>query len=360
MPINYTSVIFVLGYHIVAFYGLYNLQMTLNDFQCILFLYFFTGFGITAGYHRLWSHKSYNASYLLQIILAIAGAGASQGSILWWSRYHRLHHNKSDTDDDPYGPQKGFIYSHILWIFENRKLDKLKMVNVSDLKSNSIVMFQNKYYVFISLSCSIGMPLFYYLFNGYNIFNCICFPIAFSRVLVWHSTWFVNSLAHSFGTQDYGKSGTSRDNILTAFLTLGEGYHNFHHEFPYDYRNAIIWHQYDPTKWLIEMFYFLGLATNLKTNLELNRRIPYQSKMKDITLEEYTNLSKANNWLLYKGSVYNVTDLLDNHPGGEGFIKMVIGKSDEFTTEQFHKFNNHTQNAMLLMEKCKVCNITQI
>ena len=91
-----------------------------------------TGFGITMGYHRLWSHRSYSAHPILKILLAFFGAGASEGSILWWSKYHRLHHYKSDTEDDPYGPQKGFLYSHILWIFENRYLPKLNQVNTDN------------------------------------------------------------------------------------------------------------------------------------------------------------------------------------------------------------------------------------
>ena len=109
MNINLINITFISLYHIVAIYGLTQLQFTQNDLCSTLFMYFFTGFGITAGYHRLWSHKSYTANKLFEIVLAFAGSGALQGSILWWSKYHRLHHNKSDTEDDPYGPQKGFL-----------------------------------------------------------------------------------------------------------------------------------------------------------------------------------------------------------------------------------------------------------
>jgi stearoyl-CoA desaturase (delta-9 desaturase) len=321
-------------------------------------MYFFTGLGITAGYHRLWSHKSYTANKLLEIVLAFAGAGASQGSILWWSKYHRLHHNKSDTEDDPYGPQKGFIYSHILWIFENRELSKLKTIDVSDLKKNKIVMFQHRFYPIIALACSIGMPLtYYYLFN-YNLKNCIYYPIALSRILVWHSTWFVNSLAHSLGTQPYGKSGTSRNHLFTALLTFGEGYHNFHHEFPYDYRNAIKWYQYDPTKWLIEFLYYIGMVNNLQTKDELNKKIINKEKRsKDMTMEQYKNSTE--NLILYNNNIYDVTDLIQNHPGGSNYIKMILRKDEEFIINSMNKLNNHTQNAYKLLEKCKICKLVQ-
>jgi len=355
MAINYTSISFVLFYHIVALYGIFYCNMTLNDINFTLFMYFFTGFGITAGYHRLWSHKSYSASFIVQLILAFAGAGASQGSILWWSKYHRLHHNKSDTDDDPYGPQKGFLYSHILWIFENRNIPKIKTVDVSDLKKNNIVMFQHKYYPLISMSCSIGVPFLYYYLSNKNLYNCLFFPISLARILVWHSTWFVNSLAHSLGTQPYGKSGTSRNHLFTALLTLGEGYHNFHHEYPYDYRNAIKWFQYDPTKWLIEILYFFGLVDDLKTNLDLNSKINKKQKVKDMTVEEYKTSSA--NLILYNNGIYDVTDLINNHPGGSTYIKMIIRKDEKFITDMFNKYNNHTENAYSLLEKCKICDV---
>ena len=190
--LNYTSIIFVSMYHIIALYGILNYTPTKFDIFLTLFMYAFTGFGITMGYHRLWAHKSYKASNILKIILAFAGAGASEGSIIWWSRLHRLHHNKSDTKNDPYGPQKGFLYSHILWIFENRNLPKLKNIKIDDLLNDSIVKFQHKYYVLMSLSCSIFLPLIIYKFQ--NLYHCLFFPISLARLLVWHSTWFVNSL----------------------------------------------------------------------------------------------------------------------------------------------------------------------
>ena len=350
--INITSVSLILSYHFVAFYGLINYEITNIDIISTLIMYGLTGFGITAGYHRLWSHRSYSAHPNLKILLAFFGAGASEGSILWWSKYHRLHHYKSDTEDDPYGPQKGFLYSHILWIFENRYLLKLNQVNIDDLKNDKIVMFQHNYYVLISLLCSVGLPLSYYIVYNYSLIHCIYFPIALSRILTWHSTWFVNSLAHSFGTQPYGKSGTSRNHIFTALLTLGEGNHNYHHEFPNDYRNGIKWYDYDPTKLLIELFYKIGLVYNLKTKEDLfsGKQSCYENK--SISLEEYTN-SKYD-LIMMNNYVYDLSDFIHKHPGGVNYIKQIIRKDQKYVEEMFNKINNHTEAAYKLLENMKI------
>jgi stearoyl-CoA desaturase (delta-9 desaturase) len=365
--VNLVSIGFILSYHIVALYGIFNVIPNPISLYITLALSKFNLFGITMGYHRLWSHKSFEAHPLLKMILAFAGAGASQGSIIWWSRLHRLHHRKSDTEDDPYGPQKGFLYSHIWWIFEDRKIKALKNVNINDLKNDPIVAFQHKYYVIMSLSCSILLPIILYsLFDNVsnNLLMLICYPISLTRIYVWHSTWFVNSLAHWLGKQSYGKSGTSKDHIFTAILTLGEGYHNFHHEFPYDYRNAIKWYQYDPTKWLILLCEYMNLVYNKKfvddKIIQMNSNdINGIQNIEDIiypnmTYEEY---SKTDNLLIYEGYIYDMTDFMDKHPGGKSYIKNSCGKFDDYVKINMNILNNHSNGAMNLLKTFKVAKL---
>jgi stearoyl-CoA desaturase (delta-9 desaturase) len=349
--INITSISFILSYHFIAFYGLINCKITNIDIISTLTMYGLTGFGITMGYHRLWSHRSYTAHPILKILLAFFGAGASEGSIIWWSKYHRLHHYKSDTEDDPYGPSKGFLYSHILWIFENRYLPKLNQVNIDDLTNDKIVMFQHNNYILISLLCSVIVPLSYYIIYNYSLIHCIYFPIALSRILTWHSTWFVNSLAHSFGTQPYGNSGTSKNHTFTALLTFGEGNHNYHHEFPNDYRNGIKWYEYDPTKMLIELCYSFGLVYNLKTKEHLNI---YKKKniCKSFTIEEYKN--SENDLIMMNNYIYNLEDFINKHPGGTNYIKLIIRKDQKYVEEMFNKINNHTNFSHKLLEEMKI------
>jgi stearoyl-CoA desaturase (delta-9 desaturase) len=248
-----------------------------------VFYYYFTGLGITAGYHRLWAHRAYNASIPLQYILAMLGAGAVEGSIKWWSRGHRAHHRYTDTELDPYNAHKGFLYSHIGWMmFKPRR--KPGVADVSDLTKSPVVRWQHRNYLWLLLLMAFVVPTFIpWLFWGdarggyvYAGVLRLCFvhhvsPPQFTRftasrthVAFNQSTFCVNSLAHWFGDTPFDDKHTPRDHVITALVTIGEGYHNFHHQFPMDYRNAIKWYQYDPTKWFIWACQKVGLASHLK------------------------------------------------------------------------------------------------
>lgn len=361
--INYTAISFITLNHIISLYGLINIKPHKFDILFTIFMYAITGFSITLGYHRLWSHRTFKTVWPIKCILAFFGAGASQGSIIWWSKYHRLHHYKTDTEDDPYGPQNGFLYSHIGWIIHNRTIDKLKQVDISDLKSDPIIRFQHKNYVVLSLASSICFPILsYYLTNKLNnisdLIRCIVYPVSIARIITWHSTWFVNSLAHWLGTQDHGTSTSSRNHIITALLTLGEGYHNYHHEYQYDYRNGINFHDYDPTKWLIESLEYFNLAYDLKTKEKLfntsNSTYKYKNLLYELSYDDYIVLVKAGEKLiLIDNIIYDVSNFIDNHPGGAKYIKYIIGKDSTYIKEQILKINNHTASSMKLLDNMK-------
>jgi stearoyl-CoA desaturase (delta-9 desaturase) len=155
--INWISTLALTLTPLITIYGFMTVPLQLKTAIFAVFWYFVTGLGITAGYHRLWAHRSYNASVPLQYILAFAGAGAVQGSIKWWSRGHRAHHRYTDTDLDPYGAHHGLLWSHIGWmIFKPRR--KPGVADVSDLINNPIVRFQHKYYVWLLLFMSVVLP----------------------------------------------------------------------------------------------------------------------------------------------------------------------------------------------------------
>ena len=221
--------------------------------------------GITAGYHRLWAHRSYNASKPLQYFLAFAGAGAVEGSIKWWSRGHRAHHRYTDTDLDPYNAHRGLLWSHIIWMIVKPRR-KPGVVDISDLSKNEVVRWQHRWYVWLILLMGFGVPtvipgLLWGDWRGGYVYAG-----AARLLFVHHSTFCVNSLAHWLGDAPFDNKHTPRDHVFTAVVTLGEGYHNFHHQFPSDYRNAIRWYQYDPTKWFIAICSWLGLASHLKVD----------------------------------------------------------------------------------------------
>lgn len=231
--------------------------------------FIYCGMSITAGYHRLWSHKTYQAHWSLRIIYALGGAFALQNSILHWSSDHRVHHKHVDNNDvDPYSAKMGFWYSHIGWMLREYQAHRYtNYENVRDLQKDPIVMWQHKHYLLLTISLNFGIPLLFGIWHGDVISSLLL--VGFLRlVLSHHTTFFINSLAHIWGKQTYTEKNTARDNGFLAFLTFGEGYHNFHHIFENDYRNGIRWWQFDPTKWLIKGFNYLGLTYKLRKSPE--------------------------------------------------------------------------------------------
>jgi len=230
----------------------------------------FCEISITAGYHRLWSHRAYEAHWLVRLFFAIGGTYAVQNTILHWSSDHRIHHNHVDNNDrDPYSAGRGFWYSHMGWMIREYNLNPYKNYeNCKDLKKDPIVMFQHKHYLSLVLGLNFGAPILLGLWHGDLIGMMLLAGVA--RLFISHHlTFFINSLAHIWGSQPYSDKNSSRDNPVIALLTFGEGYHNYHHSFQRDYRNAIRWWQYDPTKWLIRSLSLFGLAKNLyRTPLE--------------------------------------------------------------------------------------------
>jgi stearoyl-CoA desaturase (delta-9 desaturase) len=225
----------------------------------------YCGMSITAGYHRLWAHKTYEAHPILQWFFAIGGAFALQNSALHWSSDHRVHHKFVDQNDkDPYSAKKGFWFSHIGWMLREYQAQRYTdYSNVRDLQQNSIVMWQHNNYLLLTVLTNFGIPLLLGVLTD-SILGMLLSVGVLRLVLSHHFTFFINSLAHIWGKQPYTDQNTARDNGWLAFVTYGEGYHNFHHIFEFDYRNGIRWWHFDPTKWLIKGCSFIGLTHNLK------------------------------------------------------------------------------------------------
>ncbi|MDM7861424.1 fatty acid desaturase [Alteromonas sp. ASW11-36] len=281
-------------------------------------LFFFTGMSITAGYHRLWSHKTYEAHPVIKVILAIGGAMAVQNSILHWSSDHRIHHRHvDDNDKDPYSAKKGFWYSHMGWMlreYQAHRYDNYE--NCRDLQKDKVVMWQHNNYLTIVLLANFGITGLIGYFTG-SVLGMILLAGVFRLVAVHHVTFFINSLAHIWGKQPYTDANTARDNGVVALFTFGEGYHNYHHIFEYDYRNGIRWWQYDPSKWLIRGLSMLGLTWNLRRTPEeriekAKAKMQLQSAQEKLAhlpnAEELLNLMEREyNLLMEKMSAYYLT-----------------------------------------------------
>ena len=254
---------------LIAFVGVPAWAITVGidwvEVTCATVLFFFTGMSITAGYHRLWSHKTYEANIVVRVILAVGGAMALQNSILHWSSDHRVHHRHvDDVNDDPYSAKRGLWFAHIGWMLREYQANRYSdYSNCRDLQKDPVVMWQHKYYLPIVLAANFLITGFLGWLNG-DILGMMLVAGVLRLVLVHHVTFFINSLAHFWGSQPFTDKNTARDNGILAFFTFGEGYHNFHHIFEYDYRNGIRWWQYDPTKWLIRSLSYVGLTKNLR------------------------------------------------------------------------------------------------
>lgn len=221
-----------------------------------------TNLSITMGYHRLFSHKSFEAHPILQNILLFISAGAFQGSALKWSSDHRIHHRYEDTDRDPYSINRGFWHAHMGWMMKDETVS-LPIV-APDLEKNKWVMNQHNYYGYWSIGVGYVLPTIVGAVLG-NAFLGLVIAGGLRIFLTQQSTFLVNSLSHTLGKTPYSNEKTAKDSIIVAVLTHGEGYHNFHHKFQIDYRNGIRWYHWDPTKWSIQLAALVGLANKLRT-----------------------------------------------------------------------------------------------
>jgi stearoyl-CoA desaturase (Delta-9 desaturase) len=219
-------------------------------------------FSISAGYHRLFSHRAYEAHPALRIFLLFFGAGTFQNTALAWAADHRRHHGRTDGDLDPYNARRGFWYSHIGWVL--RKTDpEIVPPSVRDLERDPYVRFQDRYYAWVGITSGIVVPTLLGLAFGDPLGGFIV-GAAVRLFVTYHTTFAINSFAHFFGRQPYSDRSSARDSFLVALLSMGEGYHNFHHTFPADYRNGVRLHQFDPTKWILSVLAVFGVARNLR------------------------------------------------------------------------------------------------
>ncbi len=237
-----------------------------------VFYYYATGFGITLGYHRLFSHLSFKAKTPVKLFTLLFGAASFENSALDWSADHRIHHKHVDEDEDPYDISKGFFYAHIGWLLFRLK-PKPPVTNVKDLEADPLVMWQHRHVQTIAVIVGFVVPTLLGWAYGHFVTGTpgdtalACFLVAglLRTVVVQQGTFCINSLCHMIGRRPYSTRHSARDSGAVALLTFGEGYHNYHHEFQHDYRNGVKPWQFDPTKWIIWSLARLGLASDLRT-----------------------------------------------------------------------------------------------
>jgi stearoyl-CoA desaturase (Delta-9 desaturase) len=232
--------------------------ITLQALAICVTLYWLRIFAIGAGYHRYFSHRAYATSRAFQFALALFSQTTAQKSVIWWASKHRHHHLYSDTPQDVHSPRhKGFIYSHLGWIFA-RKHDLPDLAKVSDLVRYPELMWLHRYELLPALA--VGVLCF--LAAGWS---GLVVGFLWSTVLVYHATFCINSLAHVSGSKRYVTGDDSRNNFLLAVFTMGEGWHNNHHAYQSSVRQGFKWWEIDPTYYLLRVLSWLGLIWDLKT-----------------------------------------------------------------------------------------------
>jgi stearoyl-CoA desaturase (delta-9 desaturase) len=267
-PINWpTTLMFILtplaSAVLVPWYGLTH-GFSAGAWGVLVFFLIACGMSVTAGYHRLWAHRTYEAHWPLKVLYLIFGSMALQNSVLVWASGHRTHHlHVDDNERDPYSAGRGFWFSHIGWMLRYYPSGNPDFSNARDLERDPLLAFQQRHYVAIALVLNIGLTLAAGFLVG-DVWGTFILAGILRVVISHHLTFLINSLAHMWGTRPYTDENSARDNPVLAFLTHGEGYHNFHHIFAHDYRNGVRWWQWDPTKWLVASMQFLGLAKRLK------------------------------------------------------------------------------------------------
>ncbi|MEE6460147.1 hypothetical protein FKM82_000869 [Ascaphus truei] len=227
-----------------------------------------TALGITAGAHRLWSHRSYKAKLPLKIFLAAANSMAFQNDIYEWSRDHRVHHKFSETDADPHNARRGFFFSHVGWLFLRKHrevIEKGRTLDLQDLLADPVVMFQRKYYKTAVILMCFVIPSFvpWYVW-GESLWNSYFLASILRYTVSLNVSWLVNSAAHLYGNRPYDIHINPRENTFVTFGAIGEGFHNFHHTFPFDYSTSEFGLKFNPTTCFIDFMCFLGMASDCK------------------------------------------------------------------------------------------------
>lgn len=267
-PLAKANVIYFVTVHLLALVAapIWAVQVGFSSWAWLTagVIWLFSGLSITAGYHRLWSHRSYRAAWPLKLFFVIFGAFSLQNSVLVWCARHRVHHRfVDDVERDPHSIRTGFWHAHIGWMLRHWSTSDVDFEQVWDLERDPLLKWQHRYYWPLTWSLNLGVPVMMGLLVG-DVIGMVLVAGAVRLVFSQHCTFFINSLAHNWGKRNYNDDNTARDNGWLALMTWGEGYHNFHHAFQADYRNGTRWWQFDPGKWLIASCSIVGLAGNLK------------------------------------------------------------------------------------------------
>ncbi len=243
--------------HALAIGGAIHVGWNWSAFWWLLGTYLVRMFAITGGYHRYFSHRTFKTTRVFQFILAILAMSSAQQGVLWWASHHRHHHKYSDEEEDVHSPiRRGFWWSHMLWILapKNRVTH---MDRVKDFAKYPELRWLDRHHLFVAVAC--GFVLY-----GVGGVTGLYYGHFLSLVVAWHCTFFINSLAHVFGSRRYATTDTSRNSFLLAVLCLGEGWHNNHHHYQRSARQGFFWWEIDLTFYVLKLLEVMHIVWDVQ------------------------------------------------------------------------------------------------
>ena len=255
--INWLSSVPYFGVHLMCLFVLMVGFNTVDVLVC-LGLYVVRMWGITAGYHRYFSHRAYKTNRVFQFILAFVGTTATQKGVLWWAANHRHHHRESDTEKDIHSPvHKGFWFSHMNWILCD-KYSETRFEAIKDFARFPELRFLNRFYLLPPIALAVAL----YFIGG---FSMLVWGFFVSTTLLWHGTFTINSLSHIFGKRRYKTTDTSKNNFVLALITLGEGWHNNHHYHQNTANQGWFWWEVDLSYYSLKVLSWMRIVSDLRT-----------------------------------------------------------------------------------------------
>lgn len=243
--------------HLFAVGGIYFFPPTLELVLVAVGAYYLRMFGITAGYHRYFSHRAYKTGRVFQFVLALLGSFSSQKGVLWWAGHHRHHHKYSDQPEDIHSPKRGFWWAHHLWIL-CPKYDETPVESIRDFAKYPELVFLNRTwlvwpFVFGGLLWAIGGAAWAF-WGG-----------VLSTVVLWHGTFTINSLTHLWGSVRYATTDTSKNSFILALVTMGEGWHNNHHFYQSTANQGFFWWEVDMSYYILKALSWVGVVRDLRS-----------------------------------------------------------------------------------------------
>ncbi|TMW52736.1 hypothetical protein DOY81_002186 [Sarcophaga bullata] len=244
-PLKWHNIISIIAAHIICLVCLLTFPLSKLRLPTLLWAFFMggvAGFGVTGGAHRLWTHRSYKANLPLRIILMICFSAAGQNSLYDWVRDHRVHHKYSETDADPHNSNRGFFFAHVGWLMMHKHPEVLRrgrQIDMGDILADPVIRFHEKYFIPLKIIfCFLlptAIPIYFWGDEFKYAFMTQC---VFRYILSLNFTWSVNSAAHMWGTRPFDKRINPSENVYVSLIAMGEGWHNYHHVFPWDYKAA--------------------------------------------------------------------------------------------------------------------------